>query len=284
MTLETLLAADPRSRWGALDLDERTAAYDNNAAVANSDDLIRRRNERAAARRRAASPEHLDLAYGPTERHCWDIYPSRSATAPCLAFIHGGYWQRNGREQFAHLGEGVAAHGWSFACLGYPLAPASSLTEIVAAVDQGLTWLQVNGPEHGVEGALVLAGWSAGAHLAMLELRHPAVSAALAISGVFDLAPIAQTHIGSPLHLSSTEIEELSPLRTVPIGKPATVAFAEKELPALAVDSVRVHEHRRRRGAESTLLEVPGADHFTILDALEHPEGLLTRAAVDLVH
>lgn len=273
------IAGDPRLRWSELGPDARTAAYDNNAAVADSAALIRRRDQRAAAYR-ARHAGHLDLPYGPGERQRWDLYPAADPAAPCLVFVHGGYWQRNGREQFAHLAAGVAAHGWSFAVVGYPLAPRYRLGAMVAALNRALTHLDRHGPAHGIAGPVVLAGWSAGAQLTALALAHPTVTAGLAISGVHDLEPLAQTSIGAPLRLTAAEISAFSPLRIPPAAAPLTLAYAEHELPALASDSVALHRHRQHHGVASTLLVVPACNHFSILDALEHPAGPLTQAVI----
>jgi acetyl esterase/lipase len=120
-------ANDPRLHWLTLSQAERDAAYDNNKAVANSPALIAARNE-ASAGLRAAHTAALDIPYGPRERTKIDLYPARDKWASCLVFIHGGYWQRNTRDVFAMLVEGMAAHGWSVAIPGYSLAPEASLT------------------------------------------------------------------------------------------------------------------------------------------------------------
>ena len=78
--------------WGALSRAERDAAYNNSAAVADSTTLSDARNAASAAFR-AAHPAALDLAYGPRERNRWDLFPAADPAAPCLVFIHGGYWQ-----------------------------------------------------------------------------------------------------------------------------------------------------------------------------------------------
>ena len=119
----------PSKYWADMSQAERDAAYDNVAAVANSPTLIAE-GRAAAAPYRAARTGHLDLPYGTREREKWDLYPGTDPQAPCLVFIHGGYWQKNTREDFAHLGTGVAAHGWSVAMPGYTLAPDASLTEM----------------------------------------------------------------------------------------------------------------------------------------------------------
>jgi arylformamidase len=84
----------------------------------------------ASAAFRAAHAGQLDLAYGDAEREKWDLYPGRDAGAPCLVFIHGGYWQRNRREDFRHPRPGRARHGLVGALPGYTLAPEASLTTI----------------------------------------------------------------------------------------------------------------------------------------------------------
>ena len=96
------LPNDPRQNWAALSQAERDAAYDNNRAVASSPALIAARNE-ASAKFRASHATSLDIPYGNRERTKIDLYPARDKRAPCLVFIHGGYWQRNSRDGFAML-------------------------------------------------------------------------------------------------------------------------------------------------------------------------------------
>ena len=88
-------------------------------------------------------------------------------------FIHGGYWQRNSKDQFANLIAGPYAHGWAAALPGYTLAPDASLTEIIAEIHAALDWLAAHGPAHGIAGPVVLSGWSAGGHLTAMCLGHP---------------------------------------------------------------------------------------------------------------
>lgn len=101
---------DPRLNWAELSQAERDAAYDSNVAVKNSAALIAERNE-ASATLRASRKSFLDVPFGHRERTKIDIYPATDEAAPCLVFLHGGYWQRNSREVFAMLVEGVAAYG-----------------------------------------------------------------------------------------------------------------------------------------------------------------------------
>ena len=199
-------------------------------------------------------------------------------------FIHGGYWQRNSREDFSHLAEGIRAHGWAAALPSHTLAPDASLTAIVAEIHAALDWLAENGPAHGVAGGrIVVSGWSAGGHLTAMALSHKAVSAGLAISGVYELGPIRDTALNDKLNLTDDEIASLSPLRLAVVPKPMTIAYGSRELPALVNDSRRLHAKRAAAHAPGALLPVPGADHFTILQELHKPDGILTTAALRLL-
>src|SRR4029077_12680366 len=106
--------------------------------------------------------------------------------------------------------------------------------------------------------------------------------AGLAISGVFDLAPIRDTWLNTALRLTGEEIAKLSPLRLPVVQEPLAIAYGSAELPALVSDSRKLHEDRRAAGAPGELIAVEGADHFTILDELRRPHGLLTKAVLSL--
>jgi arylformamidase len=270
--------ADPRRRWADLDQAGRDACYDNTRAVADSARQVEARDEASAAYR-AAHPAGLDIAYGLGARNALDLYPARDGAAPCLVFLHGGYWQRGARELFACFAEGPNAAGWSVAMVGYTLAPEASLTQIVAETGAALDWLAANGAAHGIRGPLILSGWSAGGLLTAMQLAHPAVAAGLAISGVYDLAPIRQTYLDAKLGLTDAEIAALSPLRLPAVGKPLCIAYGTRELPALVHDARNLHALRAAAHAPGPLLPVPGAEHFSVLDALRRPDGILVRAA-----
>jgi arylformamidase len=258
--------------WGGLSRTARDAAYNNAAAVPNSRALVLERNERATAFR-IAHDRHLDLSYGLGDRNKWDLFPAADAAAPCLVFIHGGYWQMNRREDFAHFAAGVAAHGWSVAMPGYSLAPEASLTTIVEELTAALDWLADNGAAHGIHGKTYLAGWSAGGHLTAMLLSHPLITAGLAMSGVFELGPIRDTYLNDKLQLTDDEIALFSPLRLPVTPKPLAIAYGTAELAALMNDSRDFHALRAAAHAPGILLPVTRANHFTILEELLSPSG-----------
>jgi acetyl esterase/lipase len=226
---------------------------------------------------RAANPLHLDLRYGKRERNTWDLFPQPDPDAPCIVFIHGGYWQRNAKEQFSNLIAGPYARGWSAALPGYTLAPDASMTEIVAEIEAALDWLGAHGPRHGINGPVVLSGWSAGGHLTAMCLGHPLVKAGLAISGIFDLGPLRDTDLNEKLRLTEQEVTAFSPKRLQPVDKPLALAFGTAELPPLMSDSQELHAKRAAAHLPGALIPVPNANHFTVVQELRDAEGILTR-------
>lgn len=268
--------------WAAASQAERDAAYDNTRAVPDSAALIAARNA-AAAQFRAERTGHLDLAYADAKRCKWDLFPAAEPNAPCLVFIHGGYWQRNRREDFCAVMAGALAQGWSAALPGYTLAPEASLTRIVAEIGQALDWLAQHGAAHGIAGRVVLSGWSAGGHLAAMGAAHPAVAAALAISGIHELAPIRDTNLNDAMRLTDAELATLSPLRLPVVNKPIAVAYGSAELPELRRQSRHWHGQRAEAHAPGPLIPVAHADHFRVLEALQAPDGELLRACADLL-
>ena len=269
------------NEWGGLSRAERDAAYNNTAACPGGPDYVAALRTESLAFR-AAHPAHLDQSFGPTQREAWDLFPGPPGS-DCLVFIHGGYWQRNDREGAAAVMAGAVASGWSAALPGYTLAPDATLTEIVAQMTAALDWLGQHGKAHGITGRIVVSGWSAGGHLAAMMLPHKAVSAALAISGVFELGPLRDTYLNEKLRLTDLEVETLSPLRRPPVPKPMAIAYGTAELDALVLDSRRLHAHRASAHCPGALMPMAGSDHFTIIDALKAPGSSLLRLAEELL-
>ena len=267
-----------------MSLQEHNLAFNNVAAV--GPDLARKKTEEwaaASAALRAQRPQHLNLAYAPADRTKWDLYPAADPNAPCFVHIHGGYWQRGSREAFACLAEGALTHGWSAALPGYTLAPDASLTQITRELRTAFDWLAAMGAAHGIAGPIIVSGWSAGGHLTAFLLDHPKVAAGLAISGVFELAPLRDSpHVNDKVKLTEAEIEELSPMRLPGVNKPLSIAYGTDELPAMIDSSRHFHAYRAHAHLPGSLIPVVRANHFTILDEFRAPSSVLTRAVLQL--
>jgi acetyl esterase/lipase len=267
--------------WRGMTRAELDAAYNNGAAVKNSAAKLADWQARST-RVRAARPELLDISYGPRPRNRIDIFRCGGAPAPLLAYIHGGYWQRNAKEFYACLAEGPLARGIDAAFIGYTLAPEASLTEIVGEVRAALRFLRAQGARFGVAGAkLIVSGWSAGGHLTAMAL--PEADAGLAISGIYDIEPCRLNYLNEKLNMTVDEQIALSPIRQLPDrSPPLTMAYGTAELPELQRQSRDFYAARVAAGLPSALLALEGHDHFSILEELAKPDGRLTDAVEKL--
>ena len=198
----------PTMDWITMSLEARNLAY-NNVEHVGPDNARKKTEDWAAASKtlREQRSQHLDLAYGKGERNKWDLYPANDPKAPCFVHIHGGYWQRGSKEIFACLSEGPLARGWSAALCGYTLGPDASLTQITNELKNAFDWLNEKAGAHGIQGPIIVTGWSAGGHLTSFIIDHPKVAAGLAISGVFDLGALRDSpHVNDKVKLSEDEI------------------------------------------------------------------------------
>jgi acetyl esterase/lipase len=243
------------------------AAYNNSAAVADSARIVADWEARSA-KLRAAHPEGMDLRYGPDERNRIDYFSARR-DGPVLVFLHGGYWQNRAKEIFSFVAEGPLAWGINVALVGYTLAPQKRLDGIVAEIRAALGWLASNGQMLGADpGHIYVSGWSAGGHLTAITMDHPAVKGGLAISGIFDLEPMRLSYINDKLRLDEAEAKRNSP---GPTAKPLVVVYGADELPELCRQS---EDYARLLGGKAVAL--PRRNHFTVLEELASPHGMLT--------
>jgi arylformamidase len=275
-------AAEP-GRYRGMTQAALDAAYDNVAADPDFAATYARFRAQSAAFY-AARPAKRDLAYGPTARERFDWLPCGRPDAPTLVFIHGGYWQRCDKEDFAFVAHGALERGFHVALAEYTLAPAATMTRIVAETGRLLDALACDAARLGSAGRpLYLAGHSAGGHLSALWRAHPAVSGVLPISALVDLEPIALTRLNDALHLDADEIARYSPLRVIGPGAPLTIAVGARELPELVRHSVEYAAECLRAGQQASYLPLAGHTHFTVLDDLANPDGALLTALARMI-
>ena len=263
--------------WRAMSQEDRDLGLNNGVAVAGSAEIIAGWERRSADMRRRHSG-HLDLKYGPRERNRIDFLKAADK-APTLLFIHGGYWQARAKEVFTVVAEGPMAHGINVALIGYTLAPDATLDEIVAEIHGGIDYLAGQLPAlGGADGSgIVVSGWSAGGHLTSMAISHPKVRAGMAISGIYDLEPIRHSYLNDKLGLDEAMSRRNSPMmQSGGALKPLALVAGSAELPLLRRQTADFAGHRAKHGLPVSYEEIPGADHFTIMNELMSPTGRIT--------
>ncbi len=266
-----------------LPLDPRLEAeYNNRAKVAEHPAIIAGWARDAAAFRAAHRHAELGLAYGPTPRQALDLFwPGSAREAPLALVIHGGYWQGLDRGFASHLARGLLAHGFAVAVPSYDLCPQVTLEAIVVQLRACAGFL------FGRHGRRMLAtGHSAGGHLAAMLLAtdwgglgYPCavVSAALPISGLFDLAPLIPTSINAALGLDAATARRLSPVHLPrPPGRLRALVGAAEGVEY-------THQSEAIAAAWGGQWEaLPGHNHFTIVGDLADPASRLVQVARSL--
>jgi len=205
------------------------------------------------------------------------------AGAPLLVFIHGGYWQALSAADSLYLAPGALAAGWSYAAVEYTIAPVGSLEQMVAECAAALGELAARGPWSSV----VLAGHSAGAHLAaMASIATTStlpVDRVVLISGVFDLRPLVHTSVNAPLGLTADTASASSPVLLPVVGVPDTVVtWAQDDTDAFAAQSRAMAAHLRAAGVRVRELECRQRHHFDIVDDLVDPTHPLGATALHI--
>jgi arylformamidase len=264
------------------------AQYNNRARHPEHPAIIEGWARDAAAYRTQHPP--TTMAYGGRERQQVDLFPASGGepAAALAVFIHGGYWQALDRSYFSHLARGLNARGVSVAIPSYSLCPSVSVGDIIDEMRLCIRALAACGAP------VVAIGHSAGGHLAacMLATDWKSVDAALpdslvgaayAISGLFDLRPLAATSINRALGLTETDAGQWSPLNwPAPTGRTLDAVVGGDESAEYLRQSRTIAERWGKAGVAARFEAVLGANHFTVIAPLADPESLMTRRVAEL--
>lgn len=277
-----------------LPLDELARRYNNGAAVPDWMDTLLPRWQRESQRVRDESSGVRDAVYGSSERRRLDVFmPKGKPPAngwPALIFIHGGYWQRLSKDDWSVIAAPFVANGMAAVILGYTLCPQTTIRGIAGEIEAAISyaWKAAGGLDLDRE-RLALAGHSAGGHLTAWCMSvdwtahglpaTPFVSAT-AISGLFDLEPLVPIYLNDALKLTNEEALAMSPAyreRRVNCEFTAAVGGAELE------EFPRQNQLLGSRWKNVIEWEIPGLNHFTIIDQLTRDDtALFKRVATKL--
>lgn len=256
--------------------------YNNRALVPDHPAVMQGWRERAEAARRAHPPRQI--AYGPGEREIMDLFEAAPG-APIAVFLHGGYWQALGREWFSGIAPSMLAHGVSLAIPSYDLAPQVRLGRILSQVRNAVEAVRDLSP---TRTRPVVFGHSAGGHMAACMLSEGRAGAAVAISGVFDLAALIETSLNAALCLDAREAAALSPIHW-PVPNGSTPGGTVLDCIVGADESAEFIRQSRMmadlwgdQGVETRFEAVAGANHFTVLEPLFENDSAMTRRIANL--
>jgi len=241
---------------------------------------------------RASRPPDQTLRYGsdPDDpEHVVDLrLPAGPVTRPLVVFVHGGFWRAAyDRSHAGPMAEDLSARGWPVATVeyrrmgqpggGYP----GTFDDAAAAIDAALA--------AGVgTGAPIVAGHSAGGQIALwYAARRPD-----AVGGVLGLAPVADFATADDRRIGRSVLRELlgggpdevpdryrelDPLG-LPLDVPAVLVHGSED------ENVPVELSRAYVDAKpnARLVELPGVDHFAVIDPLTRAWPFVLSALAEL--
>jgi arylformamidase len=270
--------------WHLMDQQTLDNSYDNHKAVPESAAMFNDWIKRSKVLRSEHS-QYLDIPYGSFEREKIDYF-SAGLNTPVVIFIHGGFWQQYSKNDFAFLAENYLRQGISVAMVDYPIAPQANMDQIVASAANAVQFigqhiLQWGGnPEN-----VILSGWSAGGHLCVTSMNGMKVKAVIPISGIFELEPLIGSFLNKNLQMDLAIAKRNSPLLHLPKGKtPIYLFVGDSELSEMRRQSYDFADKLKVNQYPVVLTDIPGKNHFTMLEQFEFPEGAVHSRIVSVLN
>jgi len=219
---------------------------------------------------RPAAPPDDELTYGGAASHVADVWPgaARAARRPLFVLVHGGFWSpRYDRTHLRPMAAKVRDLGWTVVSVeyrrqaGHPGLATADLAEALRVLPPRLAGCH--------NGRVVVAGHSAGGHLALWSASQAPAPGLIATLALAPLASLDRAHRlglggGAVLRfLGGTPAERpgYDPMRLPSPTSPVVLLRAEHDglVPAEVAGSyAEAHPCRLRT--------VAGARHFSLVD------------------
>ncbi|MCU0761837.1 MAG: alpha/beta hydrolase [Hydrogenophaga sp.] len=246
----------------------------------------------------------LDVRYGHGDGETLDIFPARRRAgrppAPVLVFIHGGYWRSLDKSDHSFLVPPFVEQGACVVVPNYALCPAVTIPDIVLQTVRALAWVYRHIAVHGGDPErITVVGHSAGGHLAAMmlacqwqqvavDLPDALVRNALSISGLYDLRPLRHVpFLQDSLRLTAGDARKASPaLMPAPLvrsGRGHLFAVAGGDESQEFLRHNRLIQEAWGADVVPVSEDLPGLNHFSVLETLARPGQRLHALATELL-
>jgi arylformamidase len=187
-------------------------------------------------------------------------------------FIHGGFWRAMHREQSRFMATPFLKRGYDCAIVEYRLMPEFGLRDLVDDTLAALRHLAENAGRLALGGPMIIAGHSAGAHLALYattEARKNGVAlgetSLLLFSGVYDIYSVQPTSLGDETRVTPEEVSAWSIYSGATLGgQKAVFIVGGDETDDFQRQTLFGAQQLCRKGEDGVFV-VEGANHLTLL-------------------
>ncbi len=241
-----------------------------------------------------------DVAYGSGQNESLDIFPSQTPPqgkgAPVVIFIHGGYWRSLDKSEHSFVVPPFTAQGACVLVPNYALCPAVTIPDIVMQMVKATAWAYRNVHRFGGDPSRIsVIGHSAGGHLATMMLacdwqaydktlpKH-LVHKAMSMSGLYELESVRAT----PFLTDSLRLTESDAVKVSPAWMPAPQKGSLSTVVG-ALESEEFLRHNRliQKSWGNKVVpvceDIPGTNHFSILEELSFPGSRVQTLASQLL-
>jgi arylformamidase len=230
-----------------------------------------------------------DIPYGAHPEERLDIFPSKFHHSKTLVFIHGGYWHLLDKAMFHFLAGHFLKYNITTVLINYPLAPQSSMNEIVTSCRKALQWLHDNMIRfNGDPTELYLLGHSAGGHLAsmlLIEDEAKFVRAIISLSGLFRLEPVMLSYLNDSIGMDRENAIKNSPVFLKPANDcPILLVTGTEETDEFKAQSEELYQCWKSKCSCIEFLKVPQKNHYSILDVVIKEDSTLWDAMSRLMN
>ena len=276
------------TQWHEMSDETLEASFNPRIASSNAaDSLVRYATRSAEARALLANrcEAQDDLRYGPGVKQTYDLYRPHGDVQgrPLVIFIHGGYWRALDKSDHSFVVPPLIDAGAVVVNLNYDLCPDITLDDMSQQVIQGIRHCNAHAAGWGTDpNQTILIGHSAGAHLAARVLNAAAdengcpadsVRGVVAISGIYEPQVVLRIPTVNEQAQITADVAERNDCLARPIlGAPCLAVWAGGDEPEAWIDQSRSYaKHADLHGLTCTFFELPGTDHFTVLERSFEP-------------
>ncbi len=252
-------------------------------------------------------PADARVVYGSDENQFCDLrlpnlpLPQSKAPYPLVINIHGGFWRaKYNLDHAGHLCAALTARGVATANVEYRRLgnPGGTWPNTFSDIRNAHQFLIQRSGERGFDVKKVLVmGHSAGAQLALCLAAHePSIARVVSLAGVVDLQRAYEFHLsndavveflrGTPAEVPD-HYREADPMKlSIPQARQWLICGTDDSIVPPVFSRDYVAAKRKRAGNEkedAQVLEIPGADHFDLIDPRNRAWNLVEKTILDFL-